>query len=620
MRKLQLLLSLIIISLPAAAWSANVLKDHPSPYLAMHGDDPVNWQEWGDAVFEQARKQNKLVYVSIGYFACHWCHVMQRESYQNEKIAKFLNDNFIAVKVDRELQPALDSKLIDFVERTRGHAGWPLNVFITPQGHPLVGLVYLPPTNFMELLVNIDSRWKKDADELKDMAENASVVMTHSSLSDGPDLAKDLGEVYASILQQDALARADELLGGFGEQTKFPMSPQLSSLLTVYENGRDEILGKFLKLTLDQMMSQGLIDHLAGGFYRYTVDPAWQIPHFEKMLYNNALLADLYRRAAIVFKSDAYDRVARQTLDFMLTTFRDTDGVFIASLSAVNDKGVEGGSYLWQDKQMDKLLSKQQRTTANAVWKLDHAPALDAGHHLVTKQSLSEAAVVLKMDQQRLQTELKLIRKILLTERNRRSLPRDTKRLGAWNALALKAFSNAAAQYKEPRYREAARAVRNYLINQLWDGKRLQRAVGKRGALGVAALEDYAYVAEGMLAWSKLTGQDRKITGEIIEQGWQRFYSPKGWQQSEKVLVQYGAREPVISDGSLPSASAVLIRTSLDYARMTNNHELEQRAFTALNVGFETLSSTAFWYATQIDALQYATRREPLVHGNKAIP
>ncbi|HED17587.1 MAG TPA: thioredoxin domain-containing protein [Gammaproteobacteria bacterium] len=613
MRKFRLLLPLFVAitltGLSATGLAANVLKDHPSPYLAMHGDDPVNWQEWGDAVFEQARKQNKLVYVSIGYFACHWCHVMQRESYQNEKIAKFLNDNFIAVKVDRELQPALDSKLIDFVERTRGHAGWPLNVFITPQGHPLVGIVYLPPANFLDLLVNIDNRWEKDADELKDMAEDASEVMTRSSLSDGPDLAKDLGEVYTSILQQDALARADELLGGFGEQTKFPMSPQLSALLTVYEKNHDEILGNFLKLTLDQMMSQGLVDHLAGGFYRYTVDPAWQIPHFEKMLYNNAMLADLYRRAANIFKSDAYDRVARQTLDFMLTTFRDADGVFIASLSAVDGKGIEGGSYLWQDKQLDKLLSKQQRVMANTVWKLDHAPALDAGHHLVRKQSMSEASVVLKMDQQQLQKELKQIRKKLLVERNKRSLPRDTKRLGAWNALALKAFANAAAQYKESRYRDAARAVRNYLVNKLWDGKRLQRAIGKRGAFGEAALEDYAYVAEGMLAWSKLTGKDRKVTGQIIEQGWQRFYSPKGWQQSEKVLVQYGAREPVISDGSLPSASAVLIRTSLDYARLINNNELEQRALAALNVGFETLSTAAFWYATQIDALQYATQQ-----------
>jgi len=609
MRNLLLVLSLIAVNLPATGWSANVLKDHPSPYLAMHGDDPVNWQEWGDAVFEQARKQNKLVYVSIGYFSCHWCHVMQRESYQNIKIAKFLNQNFIAVKVDRELRPALDSKLIDFVERTRGRAGWPLNVFITPQGYPLVGIVYQPPENFMDLLVNIDSRWKKDADQLNALAEQASVVMTRSSLSDGPDLSKDLGQVYSSILQQDALARADELLGGFGEQTKFPMSPQLSSLLTVYDNGRDEILGKFLKLTLDQMMSQGLVDHLAGGFYRYTVDPAWQTPHFEKMLYNNALLADLYRRAAMVFKSREYDRVARQTLDFMLTTFRAADGVFIASLSAVDDSGVEGGSYLWTDKQLDQLLSKPQRALINAVWKLDHAPLLDAGHHLVSKQSLTEAAAVLKMDLQSLQKQLKQIRKKLLAERNKRSLPRDTKRLGAWNALALKAFANAASQYQEQRYHAAARSVRDYLVNNLWDGKRLHRAYGKQGAFGEAALEDYAYVAEGMLAWTKLTGKDRKLTGKIIEQGWRRFYTAKGWQQSEKVLVQYGAREPVIADGSLPSASATLIRTSLEYARIVKNDELETRALTALNVGFETLSSTAFWYATQIDALEYATAK-----------
>ncbi len=609
MCSLRFLLLLIITSLPVTGWSANALQAHPSPYLAMHGNDPVHWQEWGDAVFEQARKQNKLVFVSIGYFACHWCHVMQRESYQNQKIAKFLNQHFISVKVDRELRPALDAKLIEFVERTRGHSGWPLNVFITPQGYPLVGIIYLPPNDFMELLVNLNERWNKDAGELQQIAEQAALVMTRGSVSDGPDLADDLGSVYASVLQQDALARADMILGGFGEETKFPMSPQLSAMLNVYDQYRDETLGSFLRRTLDQMMSQGLYDHLAGGFYRYTVDPAWQIPHFEKMLYDNAMLADLYRRAARIFDHAGYDRIARQTLDFMLNSFRGPDGALVSSLSAVDDQGVEGGSYLWQNAQLDTVLNKQERAIANALWKLDHAPNLDAGHHLVFKQNLTEAAAELKMDRKQLEKSFRIIKQKLLTDRNKRSLPRDTKQLGAWNALALKAFANAAAQYGDKRYRQAADAIRDYLIGKLWNGKRLVRAVSKHGAFGEAALEDYAYAGEAMLAWSRLSGKDLDVTGAIIEQGWKRFYSARGWQQSEKVLVQYGAREPVIADTALPSASAVLVRTSLEYARMTNNQELAKRALSALNVGFETLSSAATWYASQIDTLQRATRK-----------
>jgi uncharacterized protein YyaL (SSP411 family) len=230
----------------------NKLKNHPSPYLAMHGTDPVHWQVWDKSVFQRARQENKLVFVSIGYFACHWCHVMQRESFQNPETAKILNRDFIPVKVDRELQPALDARLIEFVERTRGYAGWPLNVFITPEGYPLLGIVYLPVKDFSELLVNMQQAWLGDMPGMKVMAESAATMWQESDRSAGPKLDAGQIEAYRSAYIKQAMQTADQLQGGFGEDNKFPLVPQMSLLLDLYKEQRDKSLG--------------MNDHLRGAF------------------------------------------------------------------------------------------------------------------------------------------------------------------------------------------------------------------------------------------------------------------------------------------------------------------------------------------------------------------
>lgn len=603
-RMIRMGLALIVVGIvsPVHAGLTNELKGNPSPYLAMHGDDPVHWQTWGGHVMERARRENKLVYISIGYFACHWCHVMQRESYRNAEIAAFLNRHFIPVKVDRELHPALDARLIEFVERTRGYSGWPLNVFVTPEGYPLVGIVYLPPDNFRSLLQKIEQRWRTDEASLRQMAKGAAQALEQGGPSPGPDLPANVGTRYREALVTAALKVGDPMAGGFFEPNKFPMAPQMLALLDAYRARPGDELGAFLRVTLDHMASQGLRDQLRGGFFRYVVDPNWQVPHFEKMLYDNALLAELYMKAARVLDAPDYERVARDTLDFMLRELRSPQKAMIASLSAVDDQGVEGGYYLWDEATLEGLLSPDERRVISAIWGLSGSPDLEHGHLPVRALSPQQAAEQLGLSRARVQALFESAQEKLRQAQRNRTLPRDDKLLAAWNGLALRALSLGARLDGGDAYRDAARGVRDYLANALWTGERLLRARAASGGLGDASLEDYAYVASGLVHWAQLSGKDAdyRLAREIVHQAWRRFHTPNGWKMAEQSHIAYGTAEPVIADGPMPSPSSVLIEATLQLARHDGDDELRRRALTALNAGRETLDSDPFWFASQI--------------------
>ena len=420
---LTMLLIFHAATLPVWAERANQLANHPSPYLAMHGEDPVHWQDWGEAAQQAALQEDKLLFVSSGYFSCHWCHVMQRESFSDPAVAALLNKYFIAVKVDRELNPALDSKLIDFVERTQGYAGWPLNVFITPEGYPLVGVVYLPAADFKSLLQSLVTQWQQRKAELKQLATAATAELATPQISDAKVLPPDQAESYVKNLFTHTFALADELQGGFGQQNKFPSVPQLQVLLAEYQRNQMQRLGGFLQLTLDHMASQGLNDQLGGGFFRYTVDPAWQTPHFEKMLYDNAQLVSLYLQAAAVFPQMNYQAVAYRTLDFMLRELATPEGALAASLSAVDEQGVEGGYYLWHEADLSRLMTQPEMQVVKLVWGIKGTPALEAGHHLTQVMSLEQAAGQLHLPLATLQTNFASAQKKLLQARAQRRVP-----------------------------------------------------------------------------------------------------------------------------------------------------------------------------------------------------
>ena len=350
---IQILILLSLSLFSTQIYPKNQLYQHYSPYLAMHGNDPVNWMEWGEAALEKARQENKLIFVSIGYYACHWCHVMHRESYSNPAIAKILNDDYISIKIDRELNPVLDKRLIDFVQETTGTAGWPLNVFITPEGYPLVGTTYVPKVEFSAALLRLNQRWAKTSKSLKIDAKAINTRLSEQKLStDMQGDRKSIAENSAVFIKQ-AMQQANSLQGGFSEVRQFPSASKLLALLRLNQSHKDKGIDDFIQLSLDNMQNRGLHDEIAGGFYRYTVDPDWQTPHFEKMLYTNALLTIVYQTAADIYQDPRYQQTALETVQFLRNDMYDKEtGAFIASLSAVDDKNVEGGYYLWKSKDL----------------------------------------------------------------------------------------------------------------------------------------------------------------------------------------------------------------------------------------------------------------------------
>jgi len=590
------ILLLATVSVDAAPMR-NQLANHGSPYLAMHGHDPVKWQEWNADSVELARRQNKLLYVSSGYFSCHWCHVMQRESYQNPQIAKLLNEHFIPVKVDRELNPALDDRLIDFVERTQGYSGWPLNVFITPEGYPLVGMVYQPADNFRQILTKLNQQWQEDDKQLKGLARAAAVELTQTTQ---PAQAMGGHELRKLLLDQ-SLQLADELQGGFGDQNKFPSVPQLRALLILYQQHKNETLGRFLNRTLQVMASQGLYDHLSGGFFRYVVDPAWQVPHFEKMLYDNALLAGLYLEAAEIFQQSAYQQVAEATLQFLQHHFVMANGGLRASFSAIDEQGVEGGYYLWQAEEFKRLLNADEYQVAVEVWGLQGPPELEHGHHLHIANSVAQVAREHNLPLAQVKQRLASATRKLLDYRQQRQLPRDDKQIAAWNGLALSAFV-AGAQRQQAGFQHTATDLQQFILKQLWDGQALQRATGGQRQLGKEGLEDYAYVAQGLLDYARYSqkASDLDAAAVVIRQAWKRYFASQGWQLQQDPLLKYGARQRVIADSALPSPSAVLIRVTRQLLEQQTDSELSHHLEQALQMRDTAMAESPFWYASQI--------------------
>jgi len=605
MNKIIVIVVLSLWSVSASADLSNQLKDHASPYLEMHSNDPVKWQAWGPEVLAQAKKENKMIFVSIGYFACHWCHVMQRESYADEMVASYLNSSFIPVKVDRELNPALDAYLIEFVQRTRGQAGWPLNVFVTPDGNPVVGITYLPKIQFVSLLMQLTGLWKKDSTYMVNMAAQAAAIQKNEKVQVTHNLNAGFGRQYQTKFMQQTMAYGDDMAGGFGDSTKFPMIAQLRGLISAYDARPFEPIKQFVELTLDQMSSQGLRDHIGGGFYRYTVDPNWQTPHFEKMLYTNAGMVLLYLQAAKSFERDDYIAVARETLDFMLREFSTESGGMVASFSAVDDKGIEGGYYLWQKETVKKILSEKEFEVVYLLWNMADAPAHEEGYLPYHAISPDDVAKKLGVSEEQIMSTISSAYQKLYNLRKTRKLPVDTKLLTAWNGLVLEALSAGAALKNGEKYLASARKVRDYLVLKLWDGNRLYRARGKYGSIGKAGLEDYAYAASGLLKYAQISGAkaDLKLVKQWLDIAWRRFYSSTGWQLSDEMLLPYQMGVAIIEDNPMPSPSTSLIRTSFLLGRMTNDEKLNQLVLGSLEIGHDLLKEGAFSYASQIELL-----------------
>ncbi|MFN3716388.1 MAG: thioredoxin domain-containing protein [Thiobacillus sp.] len=576
-------LLLFAFTLPASAALTNQLKNHPSPYLAQHGADPVAWQEWNTDTVARARRENKLLFVSVGYFACHWCHVMQRESYNNPQIAARLNRDFIPVKVDRELNSGLDEALQQFSSRLNGVAGWPLNALVTPEGYPAFVVLYAPAAEFGSLIDRLSARWRADDRSIRQLARSAApppALKPVAEAVNGARAEKAMAGFLASVWQE-----ADLLHGGFGTVSKFPMAPQLDTLLARQASNPDPRLAEFLRLSFDQIAARGLRDHVGGGFFRYTVDPGWETPHFEKMLYDNAHLAGLYGRAASVLRQPRYRDIARSTLDFMRDTLADASGGFYTSTSAVDASGREGASYLWEPEELQRHLSPETYAAVRRVWRLDAPRNFEAGYLPAENRPPTQA------ERQLLDEAVRVLRPL----RRARSLPVDNKLNAGLNGLALSAFSRSLAL--DPGYRKTADRLQDFLLKRMVQGGRLVKSRARGQVFPDAELEDYAYVVQGLVDHADATGnaESRAQAIRLARVAWRDFWNERGWLREARPLLATVAPEPALADGALYSPSAVLIGASL----RLGDAELSQRARASLAWRIPAMAADPYMFPTQ---------------------
>jgi uncharacterized protein YyaL (SSP411 family) len=528
---------------------ANELQSSSSPYLAMHGDDPVEWLHLDRTNLDKAKKADKLIYISSGYFSCHWCHVMQRESYQNKAIAKKLNRNFTPFKIDRELHPVVDAHLIRFIEQARGYAGWPLNVFLTPEGYPVFAMTYATPEEFDAILDRLNGFWQEDPARVRRIAEDANAEINKLLIQNNEPINVSPSDLKKRLLKDIDIV-ANRMEGGFGNGSKFPSVPQLEALLSISEEN------EFLVTTLDAMNEQHLQDHIHGGFFRYTTDPDWQTPHFEKMLYDNAQLARLYLLAGKKLDRSDYLQTGLRTLKFMLRHMKDSQGGFISSLSAIDRNDIEGGNYLWDEADVKNLLEPRDAALITAHWGMDRPSRFDDGY-------LPESLYLASRNQW---LQLQHAYKVLALARVDAgdTPPVDDKRLSGWNGLVLSALASCSTYTKQEWCLEAGKAQAAFLISLIQDNQLLQGFDRNNKSLGPANLEDYALVIRGMKDWEAASGDKQHVENieKLTQQAWAKFHSEQGWLASERPLLP--GLQPLhhLPDTVMPSSSTIMLMAS----------------------------------------------------------
>ena len=585
-----LLLIVLGISVPTISGAANSLAHHPSPYLAMHADDPVDWQVWNEAVLRQARLENKLIFVSVGYFSCHWCHVMQRESFSDAGVAQLLTRDFISVKIDRELRPELDRRLIQFVDKTRGSAGWPLNVFLTPAGYPLTGFTYLPRNSFTSVLQQLQQQWISRREEIASAAESLFIEMQKEAIGINdytlPDRADD--QLTQAFLTQVMLV-GDELQGGFGDTSKFPQIPQLLSAINLVGLAPDfeQEITDFAHLTLDSMAAQNLMDHVNGGFFRYTTDPDWQTPHYEKMLYDNAQMVLLYYRAESLWPGRGYRQVAETTLQFIESNMRHPAGGYVSSLSAVDINNLEGGGYLWDWRQLARVLSDDEYSYLRGLWATESDEAASETFltgSLVGIGSSGDAKLNTKIRQ-----ALQSVEKPMM--------PVDDKRLAGWNALMLQALVAAAGSDKQ--YRRTAEAQFEFMLESFIEDGEVVRFAGN-GDLAETTFEDHARVSLSFLEYGQALQDPGAIrwAQKLAVSAYARYFENDRWRSSNASLIPTEPGQWVIQDAVSPSPQTAWLKVMLSSPGIEKN--MGQKAGQILHRVTKQMLDTPYYYGSLI--------------------
>lgn len=594
----------------------NRLIHEKSPYLLQHAYNPVDWYPWGNEAFDKAKKEDKPVFLSSGYSTCHWCHVMEKESYEDEEVAKLMNEVFVSIKIDREERPDLDGIYMKVCQAMTGTGGWPLNIIMTPDKKPFFAATYLPKESkfgrqgMLEIIPQIRDIWKKNRGRAEALA--AQII---SSLGDREEAGEELKEDVLHIAYEQLLTEFDEQHGGFGEAPKFPTPHNLTFLLRYWKRTGDVMALRMAERTLSAMSMGGIYDHIGYGFHRYSTDARWLVPHFEKMLYDQALLAMAYSEAYQATENVEFKRIGCEIFAYILRDMTSPEGGFYSGEDA-DSEGVEGKFYVWTEKEIESVLGEESELIKK-VYGIDKYGNFrdeeDTGNNILHQsKTLTELAADLKLQVNEIQRRTADAKHKLFAAREKRIHPgKDDKILADWNGLMIASLAKGAQAFDEPQYAEAACRAADFILSRMRrsDGRLYHRYRDGEAAV-MAFLDDYAFLAWGLIELYEATFKVSylraalDITDIMVEH----------FQDKEKNGFYFTAddaeelifRKKEIYDGAVPSGNSVAMLNLLRLGRMTGNADLEEKAAQTGRAFSKTIWQAPHAYTQMLAALDFA--------------
>ena len=592
----------------------NRLVHEKSPYLLQHAYNPVDWYPWGEEAFQKAVRENKPIFLSIGYSTCHWCHVMESESFEDEEVAKILNENFVSIKVDREERPDIDNIYMAVCQAMTGSGGWPLNIFMTQERKPFYAGTYFPKTErygnpgFIAILKQISNLWKTNSDSVVASSEQVTKVIQSMATTTPGELLNEETLKHAYEQLRDTF---DYIYGGFGSSPKFPTPHNYTFLLRWWKRSSDPTALEMVEKTLERMGRGGMYDQLGGGFHRYSTDEYWLVPHFEKMLYDQALSAIAYTEAYQATGKAYYADIVRDIFQYVLRDMTSPDGGFYSAEDA-DSEGVEGKFYVWTSDEIIKALGEKEGKIFCDYYDVSDEGNFEGENILHIDKPFDAFAKLEGINPDKLQEVLRIAREKLFAVREKRLRPhKDDKILTSWNGLMIAAFAKAARALNEPGYAQVAAHATNFILNTLYENKETLLRRYRQGQASIPGyLDDYAYFVWGLIELYEATFKTKylKTALEIHKDMIENFWDEKGggFFFSGKKNEQLIAQSKDIYDGATPSGNSVAFLNGLRLGRMTGNRDLEKIAEQMIKTFSDTIRQYPLGYTQFLCALDFA--------------
>lgn len=568
----------------------NKLTRETSPYLLQHAHNPVDWYPWGEEAFEKARIEDKPVLVSIGYSACHWCHVMERESFEDEDAARLMNENFVSIKVDMEERPDIDQIYMTFVQMTTGRGGWPMNVFLTPEKLPFFGGTYFPPVpkygapSWRQILTSVADAWRERRDELIHSAYDLLGELRRNALGDVS--SGNVSDELTDAAFRGLLNSFDVKNGGFGGAPKFPAAMSMEFLLRFHRRTGNAMALEIVETTARKMANGGIYDQIGGGFHRYSVDAVWLVPHFEKMLYDNAQLISIYLHLFQITHDNFFKEIATSTLEYVKREMLSPEGGFYSTQDA-DSEGVEGKYFVWTAEETEAVMGREDARIFNFFYDVSEEGNFERKNILNSRMTRQEVPGALSLDPAELDAILERGRRLLFAAREKRVKPfRDEKVLTAWNGLMLSAFAEAAFILNNREYLDIAKRNAEFLLANLRNDEGLFRTYKDGQAKLSAYLEDYANFADALITLSVAASdlgyleESKRLADKMIAEFWDEenggFYFTGN--SHENLIV----RSKDFFDNATPSGNSVAADVLVKLSRLFENEKYERYAVTVL--------------------------------------